>query len=373
MTTLKVLHVIESASGGSLQYVAEICNAVGGTGWEHIVIYSRRPDTPVDIRKVFQRDVRLIEMYMTREISFKVDLHSIQKLIAILRTLQPNILHLHSSKAGAIGRVAACLIRFKQPLIYTPHGFAFMRKDISWLKMKLYWLIEWTLCRLHSSYCLVGSEEEYRRAKEMYPARRLVKILNAVDVPQDPLCMEQVRECCIVTVGRITPAKNPDLVVDVLDELRKRVPNSKFVWVGDGELRAHFEQQCQSRGLQVTVTGWVDRNSVRSWLRQCAIYVQASAWEALPLALLEAMAMAKPVVVSDIVAHRDIIQPEVNGFIAKTAIQYAHIMEYLIANPEQARVIGLNAWSTVKKNYSHTRFVEELRTFYVECAVNSQS
>lgn len=133
MNRVNLVHIIESCSGGSLEYLIQICNFLNESQkWDIHIIYSRRIDTPLNFKSRFQENITFHEVFLKREISITSDIRGIVQINKILKQINPEIIHLHSSKAGFLGRI--CALKYQKKIIYTPHGFSFMRKDISTLK-----------------------------------------------------------------------------------------------------------------------------------------------------------------------------------------------------------------------------------------------
>jgi glycosyltransferase involved in cell wall biosynthesis len=114
----------------------------------------------------------------------------------------------------------------------------------------------------------------------------------------------------IVCVGRLISRKNPATVLQAFNRLHDS--HSTLVYVGDGDLRQHLLDEARRVGVEerVTVTGVVERDDVYRYAAQSDVYVSASRGEGLPVAVLEAMACGRPVILSDIPPHREITAGE---------------------------------------------------------------
>lgn len=163
----------------------------------------------------------------------------------------------------------------------------------------------------------------------------------------------------------MTEAKNPELILDIIQLLKEKYNNFEFIWVGDGELRGYIEQQAVSRQINILVTGWKDKNQLNEILKNSDIYLQGSKWEALPLSLLEAMSFSLPVVVSDIPAHSDIIEKGITGFLASDPEEFVNHIIWLIQDPQLRVEIGENARNEVINHYSSDQFNKKLYEYYV--------
>ena len=145
---MKVVHIVEALAGGVNTYFKDLSfffgdNEIKKTVDTTIIYSSNRKEVDSErTRNEFSKGVSLLELNMVRHFSPFQDLKSIIKLTKELKKLNPDIIHLHSSKAGVLGRIACFLLFKKKKIFYTPHGYAFLRTDISDFSKKMYWMIE---------------------------------------------------------------------------------------------------------------------------------------------------------------------------------------------------------------------------------------
>ncbi|WP_206919541.1 glycosyltransferase [Alicyclobacillus suci] len=361
-----VVHVIESASGGSLEYLRAIVNGLSNDTYDQVVIYSRRPDTPKNIASMFNDTTSLIEIRMTREISMFSDISSSLKLRRLLKSLRPDIVHLHSSKAGALGRIAC--VGLEPKVVYTPHGFSFFRRDISCVLRTGYFIVEFALQALLRKNLLVGSLYELTVASKFTRKSKLMLIRNAVNDIGANFKIEKEWDCVIV--GRITRAKNPQRLVNIAKLLQRVRSDLRILWVGDGELRGFIEEQATKQNLKLTITGWVPHEKVERYLQRSRIYIQTSDWEAAPLAVLEAMSAGLPVIASKIPAHQDIIRDGHNGFLADSVESFVHYIKLLLDDASLCQCLGLSARMDVIRNHNINQFLDRIHTYY-QCLLST--
>jgi glycosyltransferase involved in cell wall biosynthesis len=132
------------------------------------------------------------------------------------------------------------------------------------------------------------------------------------------------------------------------------------VWIGAGE----DERAAQLAGAGVTVTGWLEHDQVADWLAQATVFVQTSHWEALPMALLEAMAAGVPCVATDAAAHRDVIEHGVTGLVATDVDQLSRHVHALLADEPLARRLAEAARRAAAARCSGDVFRERLARLY---------
>jgi glycosyltransferase involved in cell wall biosynthesis len=163
------------------------------------------------------------------------------------------------------------------------------------------------------------------------PAERTTVIYNAIDTerfhPTDDAAGD---ELCVVMVGRLVPQKNPGLFVSAAAVVRQRVPNVRFVLIGDGPMRPWVEHEVAVAGLRdrCVVTG--ERHDVPELLRQADLFWLTSNWEGLPNVVLEAMASGLPVVVTDVGGARELVRSGEEGFLVQAGDQMA-LVEHSVA------------------------------------------
>ena len=199
--------------GGVFTYMVDLANRMSEQ-LDVIVAYSTRKQTPKDFEKYFNENIKLIRVKnFTRNINPIKDMKAIFEIKRLVRQEKPDLVHMHSSKAGAIGRLA--ISKRQAKLFYTPHGYAFCKKDESKIKIKFYKIIE-KILGLRRCMTIACSKGEYEKSKQV--TKNSMYINNGIDI-QD---MEQailgqtekimdVNHLKICTVGRIGYQKNPML------------------------------------------------------------------------------------------------------------------------------------------------------------------
>lgn len=360
MSKIKVVHIVEALGGGVYTYFKNLSHFFGSEEVakqvETTIIYSskRKEIIPENIRKEFSPNVRLIEMDMVRELSPIKDFQSILALRKLLKELCPDLVHLHSSKAGILGRFAnALLFTNKKKVFYTPHGYAFLRQDISVSKRKFYHFIEKYAQRFFGGTTVACGDTEYEIAKNFGKSRLVRNGVKINDIHRHYTPHEN-KQLTIGIVGRITFARNPNL----FNEIALRFPQFDFVWIGDGEDRHLLTAP------NIKITGWFsDNTKVFPLLNQLDVYLQTSLWEGLPIALLEAMALKKPIVASNIIGNKDIVVPGKNGFLFENLDQLNHFFEQL-ADASFRNSLGENAFTYCKEKFDSDKNFEELMLIF---------
>ncbi|CAB3810327.1 glycosyltransferase [Paraburkholderia fynbosensis] len=337
----KIVHVTEALGGGVLHCVLLLANRQVAAGDDVVVLHSVRPDTPPSekLDGLFDPRVRRQVVGMRTSIGAH-DIASVVRLVIALSRERPDIVHLHSSKAAALGRIATHLLGITAHTIYSPHGFAFLKEDISPIKAKLYLLVE-RLLHASGGHIVACSKSELRYARMLLQrAERTSLVENAVKLDEfDHGSRSRMAEQVVVcTSARVTYQKAPWRFTRIAQRLA--TSNARFMWFGDGEAEA-IDQWIDRDAMQLS--GWIPAQELRRRLLGCDIFVLPSLWEGMPIALIEAQAAGLPAVASRIVGNRDVIVHGVTGFLANDDAELEHYIRRLIDDADLRERMGAAA------------------------------
>ena len=326
----RVVHVVEPFATGPLHSIAKICCALGGD-IDFTVIHGMRKDIRVEPAKLFPPDVRLISWNAHRKLSPRGDWRALQELKSLLRELQPDIVHAHSSKAGALARLAARSLPLK--VVYSPRGYSFLRLDVGGAQRAVYFGLEAILGRIpHLTVaCGVAEHASARRV-----ANHVELVSNMIDFADFQEARELVRPNAPLTVamcGEIRPQKNFPLFCEIARLTRD--DEFRFLWLGGGDI---------PDGVTVPdnleVSGWLSRQEVLARLATSHVFCQTSLWEGLPISLLEAMALGLPVLTYPAEGNSELVVDGSNGYICRQAEEFASRLTDLAADSERRLRLG---------------------------------
>lgn len=385
---LKVLQVTDALGGGVLSSVANICNYLDRGRFEAVLAYTPREEAPSEdgLAKIFRPDVRRILVPAKRKIDPAADLRTFRHYYRIMAHERPDIIHLHSSKAGFLGRWAALIARFgtgsySPRIFYSPRGFSFLRRDVSNWKRGLFWMLERFGAALPGTIVAVSATES-EKARTLIRPERIRLVENAVDLRAIDQALSDVRRptsgscLTIATVGRTTPAKDPSRLLKIVDEARRQAGRPiRFLWIGGGALTSDaalergFRQELKRRGLQDSfhVTGWMPREE--AWRRlfgEVDIYLQISLWEGMPLGILEAFACGKPVVANDVIGNRDAVRNGVTGLLAAGDGDLVRHLVRLAEDDILRQKLGRAARREAEGRFSAQRVADQLKELYLD-------
>jgi glycosyltransferase involved in cell wall biosynthesis len=325
-----VLHVAECFGGGVLETVRTIAERSAAAGYPSAIAFGRRPETPEDPRSAIDPRVELFELDWRRS-GPHTQISVVRRLREIVREFEPEVVHLHSSFASCTGALA---LAGRIPLVFTPHAFASARPDAG-LGRRLYTAGE----KFAVQRCdIVGavSEDEAAEAR-LRGARRVVTIPNGIpelDWPdQDVHERHKLGRPRVIAAGRITPQRQPEATGRIL---AKVADIADVKWVGGGGATGRdgivARESLATDGIPVT--GWLPREDALAEMSGAKIYLHWTAWDGMPLQILEAMARDTIVVASDIGPNRELLDPRQ---VCSTEEEAAALMRRVLTEPAFAK------------------------------------
>ena len=343
----KILMVCEAFGGGVFTYVSQLCNDMADD-FDVYLAYSLRPQTPKNYKEFLDPRVHLIEVKhfgLKGLTNISNDIKVIRELRQIEEQVKPDIIHLHSSIAGGMGRLA-----FKgknNTVLYTPHGYAHILMG-SGLKSKMYKLMEQILGK-RNCITLTCCESEDEVAKTLCKKTAYIETgVNLKDLGEALDGIEPVRndKFTVFTLGRACVQKQPAL----FNRIAQLVPEARFVWIGNGELEKEL--------TDVEVTGWKARKEALAMAKGADAFILCSLGEAIAMSLIENMYIKKLVLVSNTMGNKSVIHDGVNGYVCETAEEYAEkiknaMKEFPKELPERAYQDVLEIYNTdvMKKKF----------------------
>ncbi|MGY1719455.1 glycosyltransferase [Blastococcus sp. SYSU DS0552] len=334
----------------------ELSRALAAAGDEVRILYVRGDGTPArdELQAAVGARVELAEMVAVRRGPGLI-LALRRAVTEETRAWQPTIVHLHSTWAGIAGRLPSSAAQ-RLRTVYSPHGFSFLRKDLRWPVRAFFWLVEALLARRCAGLVLV-SEAEAAVAQSLLARDRLAVLLNRVVVGPAPVRTESEKPK-VVTVGRISAQKAPwrfGNLARLMGDL------AEFEWIGDGEPR---ERERWLGGSPVRVSGWVAREEVIRRLKGADVFVLASQWEGLPMALLESQAYGVPSVVSDIPPNAEVVSHGSTGFVCAGFDQLQASVRQLVTDSQLRDQMGSRARKRIAERYSPDSLAEDAHLAY---------
>ena len=366
MNKIKIMHIVQSP-GGVARYLSMYLKYSDKNRFEHILICS----LDYKMEKMESLVEHIEYLSMGRQISIINDAKGIWAIRKFIKKYMPDVIYAHSSKAGALGRLAD--VGFKNIVLYNPHGWAFNMNDISAIKKKVYALIEKVLSYKTDMIIAISAWEKESAAKYKICCSDKIHIIpSGVDV-----CLYDEKQgrydlnrsklnisvdaYVIGMVGRISYGKGPDLFVKAAALIKNKIPNAFFVIVGEGEERSSIENLLSEMGLKedFLITGWVSNPMEYIQLFDQAMLL--TRWEGFGLVLTEYMLAEKPIITTRVGAVPDLMQHGKNGVMVDVGdIEGIAEASYkLYTDNEYRQTLVSNGRLTVRNRYDVRCTVKE--------------
>lgn len=251
---------------------------------------------------------------LVRSISPFKDIKCINEIVGLLKSIKPDLISTHSSKAGILGRLAAH--RCGIPAIFTAHGWAFT-EGVPEMQRRLYIHVERTAARWSGKIICVSEYDRQLALKHgVGSPEQLITIHNGMPLlPGDYLAKQGEKDPVrLIMVSRFSEQKDHQLLLYALSELRV---NHDFVvdLVGDGPLLPQYKELTRKLALDDNVNILGARTDVPELLAKAQVFLLISKWEGFPRSILEAMRAGLPVIASDVGGARESVVDGETGFL----------------------------------------------------------
>lgn len=368
---IRIVLVLEPAIGGTRRYLLDVLKNIDSQRFSVVFIYSlfRADKIFIDnLSFLKQKGIILKEIRMVREINFIEDFLSFIKLYKYLSKIDYDIIHLHSSKAGFLGRLASKLANSKAIRIYQPHMMAIK------LNKRFYYLEKFA--SLFTDYVISDSESEgeFIRNTGIFEDCRIVNINTGVEI-----CNKELKDInellpdthtddiIIGAISRLTYPKDPFTLIEAANSLLKKHRNLKFFWVGEGELFELANKLILDYGIEEKfyLLGW--KEDIKPYYSMLDIFVHSTYYEAFGYVVAEAMSYGNPVIASKVPGISDLVENNKTGFIFNPGDKEEIIekLEILITNVKLRKEMGDAGKKRIQKNFSIKKMMTDIELLYL--------
>jgi len=349
----RILLVHQPIDGGVARHVADLFTGLRTRG-HHPVLCG--PQVPVSLRGSVGPGEQE-PLALQRAVAPGPDTRAILGLSRIVRRVRPDLIHAHSSKAGAVARLAR-LAHPGIPVLYTPHGYAMAGFFTREIERSAYREVERGLGLL-TTRVLAVCEAEARLARTVTLPRRVTVVYNGVDIPPpgepDPrVAALSARGPVVCAVAQLRPGKGVETLISAWPAIVDAHPGAQLVIAGDGVLRATLERQVRAQATTDSVHFLGEHPDPISVLRVSEAFVLASWAESFPYVILEAMALGLPIAASDVGGVGEAIADGVSGLLvpARRPEPLSSALTELIGNADLRARLGEAARQTVRRRFS---------------------
>lgn len=367
---IKILHIAKPVAGVGV-YIQLLSKYIDPNKFQNEIILNNS-DNNIEILDSLGNQIKSYHLNLEREVRFFKDLDVLSQMIKMVKKIRPDVIHCHSAKAGILGRLVGSVLNIKT--IYTPHAYSYLSSESKKKKVVLKF-IEKCFGYL-SAYTVTCSNSEYTRAvcdlkidkKKVFLWNNSIekditskssKYLNAL--PKDYIC----------SIGRPCYQKNTELMINAILMAKEDYKSIHLVILGVGFYSPSLEKIKKfildnKLSENITLIPWLERSESLGILKNSLFYISSSRYEGLPYSVIEALALKKPCILTNVDGNRDLVKNNYNGFLVE---QKAEIMANSIVNLNNNREVlasmSKNSRSEFEKFYQINKNIKSLENLYL--------
>jgi glycosyltransferase involved in cell wall biosynthesis len=345
---IKVLHVVTRMNtGGVAVLLDDLMSSFDPQIVEATLLTGSCDESEEDYLSIHKPGYRLIRVArLQKKFNLLKDVLAFFEIRRLIKSLNVDVVHTHTSKAGILGRLAASTVKAKPIRVHTFHGHLLTGYFSMW-RTNLIYSIEKFLEGFTDSFVAMGGQVkkdlnsiglgERVKFNVFFPGLPS-KVFISKSIARKELGLEE-NETYILFVGRMVAIKRPDRLLDSIEELVKRKVHIHVLAAGDGELLAALRERAKRSGLPITFLGW--RSDIPNLIAASDIALLTSDNEAVPLTLIEASMAGLPLVSTNVGSVSDVLVNEVNGYLVDSEpATLADALQKLAIDPVLREIMG---------------------------------
>jgi glycosyltransferase involved in cell wall biosynthesis len=380
---IRVLRVIARLNmGGPALHVAYLAAGLAERGYDTTLVagtLARGEDSMAFVADELGLEVERIEE-LHREISPLRDAVAIVRLARLIRRVRPHILHTHTAKAGAVGRLAALLAGDARPpiVVHTFHGHV-LRGYFDPLRTAGFRLLERWLARMSTALVAVSPQvRDDLVALGVAPRERFVVVRLGIELEQRVAAELDGRgesrrvlgigpdRFAVGWIGRMTGVKRTEDVLRAFRRLRDRGVDACLCMIGDGPDRPAVERRAHELGVMRDTLFLGYQEDVAPFYAAFDAMILPSINEGTPVSAIEALAAGRPVVATRVGGVPDVVREGEDGFLVDPGDvdALAERLARLAADPALRERLGAAGRARVIPRYSVERLVDDMDRLY---------
>jgi glycosyltransferase involved in cell wall biosynthesis len=296
-------------------------------------------------------------------------------LVAILRRQRPELVHTHKYKDNILGTAAAAAVGIRN-VVRVVHGMTEPFSGMAYIKMMGYESVDRLITRLKVKRLIAVSEDIESDLGRRYGVHKVVQIHNGINLRRVGVTQHrehmrrsigfQSGDRVIGTVGRLTPVKGHNILLQAAGSLIRKRGNVKVLIVGDGPLKATLTQLVHDLRIEKEVVLAGQRDDVYDLVNCMDVFVLPSFHEGIPMVLLEALALKCPVVASRVGGIPEVVMHGVGGFLVSpgNAAELEQGLVRILEDELYAKSLAEAGRSRVEEEFSANVMAERTADLY---------
>ncbi|MDB5260707.1 MAG: glycosyl transferase family protein [Candidatus Nomurabacteria bacterium] len=361
---MKILYVITKSNwGGAQKYVYDLAVSFSGKGHDITVASGGRGEL---MERLTEANIKTISIpSMVRNLGLVREIKAFISIYKIIKEVKPEILHLNSAKASALGAFAGRLAGTKS-IVFTIHGAPFREDRNIGIKL-FYYLGTWATCLLVHKIITISKQDEHDICSMWFTKKKVTTVYPGIPYKEIPeRITPRTRTTHIVTIAELHKNKGLLYGLSAISKLLGDYMNITYSIFGEGEDRQKIEQYIKMKRLEdiVTLHGHVSDAALR--IHEYDIFLLPSIKEGLPYTLLEAGRAMLPVVTTTTGGIPEIIRHEQTGLLVqpKDDDHLKEELKKLIQDRNYAKKLGQNLHAHVVQQFSQSKMLVETAKVY---------
>ena len=369
----KIVMIVEAMLGGIRQHIFDIIENLDKERYEIYIIYSglRADKTFVKDRSEWKNYAKLIQCNTMKRSIGKDDYLAYKIIVKMLKKIQPDIVHCHSSKAGLVGRLAArkCNVPL---IIYTPNAYIFQSPELSLFRKMPYIVVERFLSRYATSVTINVSKGEMLLARKykIDKPEKFTLIYNGIP-KKELINKKQMREelgldenkYYVGVTARCEHQKDPYTFLKIAEAVVHLYEEIEFVYIGDGVMQAEMCDWINEHELNSKIHMLGFRVDAAFIVGALDIYLSTALYEGLPYSMIEAMRAGVPIIATDTVGNNELVFEGINGRMFKIR-DVSKACELIIEQYKNQYIKTQDVKRTFEKRFSTENMMENLNKIY---------
>ncbi|WP_130912526.1 glycosyltransferase [Pseudomonas sp. Sample_9] len=353
----KILHVAETIKGGVATVIRTISASPEDDAANYQLVYLVPEDQARELHGIAPQQVRTFPRSGRNVPSL---LRFAWRLSQVLLKEKPDVVHLHSTFSGVIGRVVCVLLRpWRKPkIVYCPHAFSFLMES-SPSKQKVYAWIERVLQKVTDVIICVSQYELDKAARFGIERKRMKLIYNGIHHKDDAPKSAGAEPIHLLFVGRLDYQKGFDVLLKAYAKVNRN--DLKLTVVGSAVNEDSVE--CPPMD-SVEYLPWVTPSEVQALYQKADALIVPSRWEGFAMVPLEGMAMGLPVIASNCTSLPELVTNEVSGYVFPSGDHQALADVLTIIQKPRLLDLGNEGRSIVRERFSAALMIRQTYDLY---------
>ena len=351
--------------GGTFTYIKTLLNNYEDN--EITLVYSNhrcgRPKSFFE-STIPNKNIKIICKKMKNSVDIFNDIKIGLFLRKIVKKHKYDIIILHATKAGLLGRIF--LISSRKKIIYYPHGMIYSYVKNKFLSLVLFYMEKILSLCAQKIVCTSFAEKTRYENDKILTKNNAEVIQHGVKLSKPNISIKKSGDKInIISLSRVSEVKKPFDFIDICKKILNKRNDFIFTWVGDGELMNECRKKCLKDNILKNSVKFVgSTNRPQDYLEKSDIFLSTSIYESFGLSIAEAMSQKNIVIARKIDGIEDLIKHKKTGYFFDSIDQAVELILSIDLNSKTNKEIITNAQNHLNKNFSIEKMLLNTKNLY---------